>query len=74
MRCAIADCACSRRGKSPPVALLECGLPGETAIRTCWHVAVRVALPKRMKCRDVVDGIMACWATTAGRIHTAAGD
>ena len=27
-----------------------------------------------MKRRDVVDGIMACWATTDGRIHTAAGD
>ena len=54
--------------------MLECGLPGETAIRTRWHVAVRAALSKRIKRRDVVDGIMACWATTAGRIHTAAGD
>jgi len=54
--------------------MLECGLPGESAIRTRWHVAVRSALPKRIKRRDVVDGIMACWATTDGRIHTAAGD
>ena len=54
--------------------MLECGLPGETAIRTRWHAAVRVALAKRIKRRDVVDGAMACWATTAGRIHTAAGN
>ena len=27
-----------------------------------------------MKRRDVVDRIMACWATTDGRIHTAAVD
>ena len=54
--------------------MLECGPPGECAIRTHWHVAVRSALSKRIKRRDVVDGIMACWATTAGRIHTAAGD
>ena len=52
----------------------ESGLPGETAIRTRWHVAVRAALSKRIKRRDVIDDIMACWATTAGRIHTAAGD
>ena len=54
--------------------MLKCGLPGETAIRTRWHVAVRAALSKRIKRRNVIDGIMACWATTAGRIHTAAGD
>ena len=54
--------------------MLECGLPGETAIRTRWHAAVRAALAKRIKRRDVVDGVMACWAMTAGRIHTAAGD
>ena len=55
--------------------VLECGLPGESAIRTRWRVAVRSsALSKRAKRRDVVDGTMACWATTAGRIHTAAGD
>ena len=54
--------------------MLECGLLGETAIRTRWHVAVCAALSKRIKHRDVVDGIMACWATTAGRIHTVAGD
>ena len=54
--------------------MLECGLPGESAIRTYWHVVVRSVLSKRIKRRDVVDGIMACWATTAGRIHTAAGD
>ena len=58
----------------PQWHMLECGLPGETAIRTRWRVAVRAALSKRIKRRDVVDGIMACWATTAGRIHTAAGD
>ena len=54
--------------------MLECGLANETAIRTRWHTAVRAALAKRIKRRDVVDGIMACWAMTAGRIHTAAGD
>ena len=54
--------------------MLECGLPGEAAIRTRWHIAVRAALPKRIKRRGVVDGAMACWAMTAGRIHTAAGD
>jgi len=35
---------------------------------------MRAALSKRIKRRDVVDGVMACWATTAGRTHTAAGD
>ena len=54
--------------------MLECGLPGETAIRTRWHVAVRAALSKQIKRRDVVGGIMARWTTTAGHIHTAAGD
>ena len=54
--------------------MLECALPGESAIRTQWHVAVRSALSKRMKCRDVVEGTMACWAMTDGRIETAAGD
>ena len=54
--------------------MLECGLPGETAIRTRWHIAVRAALSKRVKRREVVDGIMVYWATTAGRIHTVAGD
>ena len=54
--------------------MLECALPGESAIRTQWHVAVRSALSKRMKCRDVVEGTMACWAMTDGRIITAAGD
>ena len=55
--------------------MLECALPGESAIRIRWHDAVRSALSnKRMNRRDVVDGIMACWATTDGRIHTAAGD
>ena len=54
--------------------MLECGLPGESAIRARWHVAVRSALSKRIKRRDVVDGIMACWAINDGRIHTAAGD
>ena len=29
--------------------MLECGLPGETAIRTCWHTAVRAELVKRIK-------------------------
>ena len=53
--------------------MLECGLPGERTIRTRWHVAVRSAPSKRIKHRDVIDGIMACWATAAGRIHTAAG-
>ena len=41
---------------------------------TRWHVAVRSALSKRIKRRDVVDGTMVCWVTTDGRIHTAAGD
>ena len=54
--------------------MLECTLPGESAIMTRWYVAVRSALSKRIKRRDVVDGIMACWATTYGRVHTAAGD
>ena len=54
--------------------MLECGLPGKTSIRTRWHAAVRAALAKRTKRRAVVDGAMACWATTAGRIHTAASD
>ena len=54
--------------------MLECGLPDEAAIRTRWHTAVRAALSKRIKRRDVVDGVMACWATTAGRFHTVAGD
>ena len=54
--------------------MLECGLPGEAAIRTRWHTAVRAAPSKRIKRSDVVDGAMVCWAMTAGRIHTAAGD
>ena len=54
--------------------MLKCALPDKSAIRTRWHVAVRPALSKRIKRHDVVDGIMACWATTDGRIHTAAGD
>ena len=54
--------------------ILECGLPGETAIRARWYAAVRAALAKRIKRRDVVDCVMAFWATTAGRVHTAAGD
>ena len=54
--------------------MLECALPGERAIRTQWHVTVRSALSKRIKRRDVVDGMMACWAITDGRINTAAGD
>ena len=54
--------------------MLECGLPGETAIRARWHAAVRAPLAKRIKRRDVIDGVMAFWATTAGRVHTAAGD
>ena len=37
-------------------------------------MAVRSALSKRTKRRDVLDGIMACWAMTDGRIHTAADD
>ena len=41
--------------------MLECGLPGETAIRARWHTAVRAALAKRIKRRDVIDGVMACW-------------
>ena len=52
----------------------ECGLPGESAIRIRWHMAVRSALSKRIKHRAVLDGIMACWAMTDGRIHTAADD
>ena len=40
--------------------VLECGLPGEAAIRTRWHTAVRAALSKRIKRRDVVDDAMAC--------------
>ena len=40
--------------------MLEFALPGERAIRTRWHVAVRSALSKRIKRRDVVDGMMAC--------------
>ena len=58
----------------PQWYMLECALPGESAIRTRWHVAVRSELSKRIKRRDVDDGIMACWATTDGWIHTAAGD
>ena len=54
--------------------MLECGLPGESAITNRWHVAVRSVLSKWIKRRDVVDGIVACWATTDGWIHTAAGD
>ena len=54
--------------------MLECALPGESAIRTRWHVAVRSALSKRIKRRDMVDGMMACWAMTDGRVDTAAGD
>ena len=54
--------------------MLECALPGESAIRALWHVAVRSALSKHTKRRDVVDDTMACWTTTDGRIHTAAGD
>ena len=37
-------------------------------------MAVRSALSKRIKHRAVLDGIMACWAMTDGRIHTAADD
>ena len=37
-------------------------------------MAVRSALSKRIKRRDVLGGIMACWAMTDGRIHTAADD
>ena len=54
--------------------MLECGLPGGTAIRTRWHASVRAALAKRIKRRGVVDGATARWAMTAGRVHTAAGD
>ena len=35
---------------------------------------MRLALSKWIKRRGVVDGVMSCWAMTAGRIHTAAGD
>ena len=54
--------------------MLECKLPGDSAIRTRWHAAVRAALNGRIKRRDVVDGIMRCWETTDGCIHSAAGD
>ena len=54
--------------------VLECGLPGGSAIRTRWHAAVRLTLSKWIKRRDVVDGVISCCSTTAGRIHTAAGD
>ena len=47
--------------------MLECGLPGESAIRSRWHMAVRSALSKRIKRRDVLGGIMAFWAITGGR-------
>ena len=40
--------------------MLECAFPGESATRTRRHVAVRSALSKRIKHRDVVDGMMAC--------------
>ena len=33
-----------------------------------------VCAVKRIKHRAVLDGIMACWAMTDGRIHTAADD
>ena len=54
--------------------MLECALPGEHAIRTRWHVAVWSALSKRIKRRGMVDGMMACWGMTDGRIDTATGD
>jgi len=54
--------------------MLECGLPGEGAIRSRWHMAMRYALSKRIKRRAVLDGIVACWVMTDGRIHTAADD
>ena len=37
-------------------------------------MAVRSALSKRTKRRDVLDGTVACWAMTNGRVHTAADD
>ena len=37
-------------------------------------MAVWSALSKRTKNRAVLDGIMACWSTTDGQIHTAADD
>ena len=52
--------------------MLECGLLGESAIGGQWQVAVRSAPSKRTKRGDVLDGIMACWTMTDGRIHTAA--
>ena len=52
--------------------MLECGLPGERGRRSRWHMAVRSALSKRTKNRALLGGIMACWSTTDGRIHTAA--
>ena len=54
--------------------MLECALPDESAIRSRWHIVVRAALSKRIKRRDTVDGIVACWAMADGRIDTAAGD
>ena len=54
--------------------MLECDLPGKSAIRSRWHVAVRSALSKRIKRRAVHGGMMACWAMPGGRIHTAADD
>ena len=39
-----------------------------------WHAAVRSALSKRVKRRDVLDGLMACWLAKDGHIGTAAGD
>ena len=73
-------CGCVLSGTAPGEVgrlqwhMLESGLASETAIRTRWHAAVRAALAKRIKRRGVVDGAMACWAMTAGRIHTAAED
>ena len=65
----------SRRGESASVAHARVrSLRRESAIRTRWHVAVRSALSKRMKRRDVVDGVIACLATRGGRIHTTASD
>ena len=54
--------------------MLQCGLPGESAIRSRCHVAARSALSKLIKNRAVLDGTMACWSTTDGWIHTAADD
>ena len=54
--------------------MLECSLPGERGTRCRWHIAIRSAIPKRIKNRAVVGGIMACWSTEDCRIHTAAGD